>query len=587
LPIVVAADASAFGVGAVILHCFPNGTQKAIMHASRTLNSAEKRYSQIEKQALALVFAVRRFHKLVYGRKFTLLTDHKPLLSVFGSKSGIPAHTANRLQRWALVLLAYDFDIEYRRTDEFGQADALSRLISDYPTTNEDAVIAAVAVEEHSVGTLASAVRALPVTAADIQRATSDDPILQRAIRYVLDRWPSTPLDEELQQLFHRREALCVVNNCLMFMDRVVVPQSLRLRVLRQFHSGHPGIGRMKSIARSFAYWPQMDQHIVDFVRRCSQCQQAAKNPPRLPPAPWPQPQHPWSRVHLDFAGPINGISYLVLVDAFSKWPEIVPLVPPSTTKTLQALSDIFSHLGFPETIVTDNGTQFTAHQFAVFCQKHAITHIRSPPYHPQSNGQAERFVDTFKRALLKSRGEGATVDIIQKFLFAYRTTPNDNTPNHQSPAEALMGRKLRTAHNAMIPKQTTPSETLPVSSRPPFEVGSWVYCRDYRPRHDDWTEGQVIKRRGKVMYDVAVGQDVWSRHHNQLRQRHASKAVSSSVSILLDLLLDTFQLPANSEDATATTPMPYNRALLPRRWTDRRRRQTQQFQVNPKMARY
>ncbi|BHF74255.1 hypothetical protein SprV_0401734000 [Sparganum proliferum] len=131
LPIVVAADASNHGFGAVISHTFPDGSGKAIMHASRTLTPAEKNYGQIDKEALALVFAVKKFHKLLYGRHFTLLTDHKPLLSIFGSKKDIPVYSASRLQRWATILLGYDFDIRYCRTTDFGQADTLSRLISN------------------------------------------------------------------------------------------------------------------------------------------------------------------------------------------------------------------------------------------------------------------------------------------------------------------------------------------------------------------------------------------------------------------------------------------------------------------------
>ena len=105
----------------------PDGTEEAICHASRSLTAAEKNYGQIEKEGLALVFAVRKFHRYIYGRRFRLLTDHKPLLHIFGPKKMVPVYTANRLQRWKLILLAYDFGLEYRKkTTEFGQADALS-----------------------------------------------------------------------------------------------------------------------------------------------------------------------------------------------------------------------------------------------------------------------------------------------------------------------------------------------------------------------------------------------------------------------------------------------------------------------------
>ena len=107
--IVVAADASDYGIGAVISHRFKDGSENGFAHISRALTDAEQKYGQIEKEGLAIIFAVRKFHKYIYGRTFTLLTDHKPLLSIFGAKKGIPAYRANRLQRWALVLLAYTF----------------------------------------------------------------------------------------------------------------------------------------------------------------------------------------------------------------------------------------------------------------------------------------------------------------------------------------------------------------------------------------------------------------------------------------------------------------------------------------------
>ncbi|XP_035912575.1 uncharacterized protein LOC118512363 [Anopheles stephensi] len=139
--IIVAADASSVGLGATISHKFPDGSIKVVQHASRALTKAEEGYSQIDREGLAIIFAVTRFHKMLYGRHFRLQTDHKPLLRIFGSKKGIPVYTANRLQRFALALQLYDFEIEYIPTDKFGNADLLSRLISKHAKPEQEYMI--------------------------------------------------------------------------------------------------------------------------------------------------------------------------------------------------------------------------------------------------------------------------------------------------------------------------------------------------------------------------------------------------------------------------------------------------------------
>ena len=128
LPMRMAADASAYGIGAVISHVLPNGDEKPIAFTSRTLSSSEKNYSQIEKEALALVYGVYKFHQYLYGRRFTLVMDHQPLTTIFGPKKGIPTIAAARIQRWAVQLAAFQYDIEYKSTHDHGNADALSRL---------------------------------------------------------------------------------------------------------------------------------------------------------------------------------------------------------------------------------------------------------------------------------------------------------------------------------------------------------------------------------------------------------------------------------------------------------------------------
>ncbi|XP_037821229.1 uncharacterized protein K02A2.6-like [Lucilia sericata] len=281
LPIHVAADASSHGIGAIIYYTFPDGRFKAIHHASRSLTAPEKNYSQIEKEGLALIFAVKKFHRMLLGRKFTLHTDHKPLLTIFGSKKDIPVYTANRLQRWALTLLAYDFDIKYTNTQDFGHADVLSRLISSHEKPSDDYIIASINLEKDFENDLNESLSALPVTHNMIVKSSEKDKTLQRILHYMDTGWPhkSNDLEPEIVPYFNRKDFLSFVGGCLLLNTRIVVPGLYRKRILRQLHRGHFAIERCKSLARSYVYWPNIDKDIEEFVKKCDKCQLAAKKP--------------------------------------------------------------------------------------------------------------------------------------------------------------------------------------------------------------------------------------------------------------------------------------------------------------------
>ena len=187
-----------------------------------------------------------------------------------------------------------------------------------------------------------------------------------------------------------------------MFADRVVVPTKLRQVVLRQLHSGHLGINLMKLIALSVIYWPNIDTDIERTVKRCIQCMEAQKNPPRIMDSRWTYPEQSWSRIHVDFADSINGISFLLFADAHSKWPEFFLMQQTDTQSMITVLRRLFSQHGLPEPLVSDNGSQFTSESFQQFCKSWCIT----PLYHPQSNGQA---VLTRLNGPYKSKGEQQT----------------------------------------------------------------------------------------------------------------------------------------------------------------------------------
>lgn len=165
----------------------------------------------------------------------------------------------------------------------------------------------------------------------------------------------------------------------------------------------------------------------------------AAKFNAKVPPVSCPQVEYPWPTIHVNFAYSRNRTIYIVVVYTFSEWPEIVHITPPMTTETKNLWTEIFDRNKSPDLIVSDNGPQFTSTGFQDFCQQLTIKQFLSPPYHRQSNGQVQRFVDTFKRAVVKSKVEGTLVQTLQNLLFTYGTTPGDMLPEQKSPAEILM----------------------------------------------------------------------------------------------------------------------------------------------------
>ena len=550
LPITLAADASAYGVGAVISHVFSDNTERPIAFASRTLTTSEQNYAQLEKEALALIFGIQKFHRYLYGRKFTFITDHKPLTTILGPKKGIPSLAAARLQRWAILLSAYDYSIQYKSTTDHGNADGLSRLPLPLTSPTTDTQGAAT----FNIGQ----VQALPVTFQHIQKATRRDKILGKVYRYVIEGWPSH-VPDELKQYKSRETELSTENGCLMWGIRVVVPQVLHSQVLKTLHANHPGITRMKAIARSYFWWCGLDKAIEDMGKSCHLCQANQPNPSVAPLHPWVWPDSPWKRVHVDFAGPFQGHTFLIAVDAYSKWPEVI--IMPSTTseKTIDVLRAMFAQHGLPEHLVSDNGPQFTSTEFKQFLEGNHIKHILSAPYHPASNGLAERFVQTLKRNLKATAKEGKTIQHrLAEFLFEYRATPHATT--NVSPSKLFLNRKLKIRFDLMLPdtrkhvtskqsdqKQQHDKHTRPCSLFP----GSFVMIRDYSGS-SKWIPGVILKKLGPVTYDVETTNGrIVKRHVNQLRLRKDSANISEVITTPeISDVLDNHQYPASGEVA-------------------------------------
>lgn len=419
-PVVITCDASKSGLGAAILQ------EKPVAFASRALTETEQRYAQIEKELLAITFACKKFHDYIFGRKFVVETDHKPLVTIIKKT----LHTTPlRLQKMLLQLQRYDFELVYKEGKELHIADTLSRACiqsSNDSTEEEFEVMEVISISQRR--------------AEEVRNATQVCDTLRDLMKYIKDGWPDNSKDvpSRIRPYFAFRDELTIQDGMIIKQNRVVIPESLQKEYLHELHRGHPGTEATKARGKDTVFWIGMSKDIDNMTRSCSPCNMFHTKQQKEPMFLHDIPQLPYEIVATDLFEWDNQ-TYLVTVDSYSGFFDIDKLTNTTSATVIMKLKRQFAIHGIPRVLLSDNGSQFASHQFKRFSQQWQFQHVTSSPRYAQSNGLAERAVRSAKSVLKKCSKDKSDPYLA---LLMMRNTPR---PGLSSSAERLFSRKTRT----------------------------------------------------------------------------------------------------------------------------------------------
>ena len=558
LPLVLTTDASPVGLGACLSHrVIENGKTylKPLSYASCSLKPAELNYAQIDREGLAVHWATNHYRQFLYCRHFELHTDCSALTRIFGSKNDLGGCAIGRLNRWAAALMEYDFHATHIRGASNKICDSLSRLpvppkgellatpprqvgqtvssedlarsmsIKYVEMESADGIMDAVNCLAHLpdpkeatisickiVGTSPTAVwDILPLSVKDVAKATREDRVYGKLISAIrsgeIDR--NDPDMKPFNSLF---DDLYVEQGVIFHGSRIVVPTKQQERLLDELHMTHMGIVKMKEVARAYFWWPLINKQIENIANSCEGCNRYRKRPAPAPLCPWPYARRAMERVHIDFCE-FKGKQLLIMIDAYSKyiWTHIMN-TDTTTMKTLLVLYGWFcERSGFPTTLVSDNGPQFTSKEFAEKMAKWGIKHILTPPYHPASNGLAEKAVDIVKTKLKKMECPASPIAMyvnLQAALRMYRATPHTSTG--QTPYELISTAPVPVMfpHLQMTQQkiQETQRSTVPIDRikhARKFQTGDCVLVYDTQARMN--SHGIVNECKSNNSYIVTI----------------------------------------------------------------------------------
>lgn len=533
-PLTMECDASCFGLGVAVYQ-----EEGVIGYASRTLTATERNYAQIEKELLAILFACVRFDQLVVGNPKTIVkTDHKPLINIFEK----PLLSApKRLQHMLLNLQRYNLVIEFVTGKDNVVADALSRAPFDDKAINDEySKLQVYKVFEQVEGMkLTKFLNISGNCLNEIMDETTKDSTMQSVIQFIQQGWPRSAdrVPDGVRAYFGFRDELSVQDGMVFRKDRILIPHNLRKRLIEKCHVSHNGSEATLKLARANLFWPGMSSQIKDTVKSCPTCAKFASSQPDPPMMSHRIPVHPFQFVSMDvFFSEFRGRNqkFLVTVDHYSDFFEVDILKDLTPESVIAACSRNFSRHGIPQTLLTDNGTNFINQKMRNFTLEWDIDHITSAPHHQQANGKSEAAVKIAKRLLKKAEETGTD--------FWYALLHWRNIPNKigSSPVARLFSRSTRngipTSGANLLPKVV---EHVPAAieenrrkiklnydrksrNLPELQIGSPVYVQ-MNPEVKEgkqWTPGTIANRLSERSYTVNVSGNNYRRSLVHLKPR-------------------------------------------------------------------
>ncbi|GFW46701.1 hypothetical protein TNCV_2830271 [Trichonephila clavipes] len=425
-------DASGYGIGAVLVQ-IQNNVEKVIAYASRTLTKAEKNYSTTERECLAIVWATNKFRPYIFGKHFTVVTDHHSLCWLMNLKD-----PSGRLARWTLRLQEHDFDVKYKTGKKHSDADALSRNPVEEETETSDKFLAV-------------------TTSMNLAMEQKKDQDLAK-----LKLLSNSSKNEEFRFI---DGILCRKNfdpDGKLWLP--VIPKHLRVDILRHFHdaptAGHLGFAKTYDRIRKRFYWPGMYRNVVRYVMHCRECQRR-KSVPQRPPGrlvPIPPAIAPFHRIGIDLLGRFpksaHGNKWIIVCTDYSTRYAITKALPTAEVDEIAKflLEEIVLRHGAPRVIITDRGAVFRSRLVSSLVDLCNIDHRFTTAYHPQTNGLTERFNKTLADMLsMYVDVEQKNWDEILPFVtFAYNTAKQETTGF--TPFYLLHGREAETTLDTMLP---------------------------------------------------------------------------------------------------------------------------------------